>query len=189
MFVRAWLRLRSSFVDIVIPFQLSRQSIGLLIRVSLVQAQQREPLWGCSSAGRAPALQAGGHGFESHHLHHTKLSSQKCESVYNDHLRRLGIIFGFIVQSARTPACRWISISNASLKGRCEFKSHIQHQRWRSWVRTPLKSPNSTSWCAKTSYYTRDNMAPMRTTARRREWQEQGGANTVNGYPILRQVS
>ena len=28
------------------------------------------PLWGCSSAGRAPALQAGGHGFESHHLHH-----------------------------------------------------------------------------------------------------------------------
>jgi hypothetical protein len=26
--------------------------------------------WGCSSAGRAPALQAGGRGFESHHLHH-----------------------------------------------------------------------------------------------------------------------
>ena len=26
-------------------------------------------IWGCSSAGRAPALQAGGHGFESHHLH------------------------------------------------------------------------------------------------------------------------
>ena len=25
---------------------------------------------GCSSAGRAPALQAGGHGFDSHHLHH-----------------------------------------------------------------------------------------------------------------------
>ena len=24
---------------------------------------------GCSSAGRAPALQAGGHGFDSHHLH------------------------------------------------------------------------------------------------------------------------
>ena len=27
------------------------------------------PTWGCSSVGRAPALQAGGHGFESHHLH------------------------------------------------------------------------------------------------------------------------
>ena len=26
-------------------------------------------IWGCSSVGRAPALQAGGHGFESHHLH------------------------------------------------------------------------------------------------------------------------
>ena len=27
---------------------------------------------GCSSAGRAPALQAGGHGFEPHHLHQSK---------------------------------------------------------------------------------------------------------------------
>ena len=27
------------------------------------------PIRGCSSVGRAPALQAGGHGFESHHLH------------------------------------------------------------------------------------------------------------------------
>ena len=26
-------------------------------------------IWGCSSVGRAPALQAGGHEFESHHLH------------------------------------------------------------------------------------------------------------------------
>ena len=28
--------------------------------------------WGCSSVGRAPALQAGGHGFESHHLQSKK---------------------------------------------------------------------------------------------------------------------
>ena len=27
------------------------------------------PLWGCSSVGRAPALQAGGQEFESLHLH------------------------------------------------------------------------------------------------------------------------
>ena len=33
--------------------------------------QRENPKWGCSSAGRAPALQAGGHGFEPHHLHHT----------------------------------------------------------------------------------------------------------------------
>ena len=31
---------------------------------------------GCSSAGRAPALQAGGHGFESHHLHQRNIVSQ-----------------------------------------------------------------------------------------------------------------
>ena len=30
---------------------------------------ERTLRWGCSSAGRAPALQAGGHGFDSHHLH------------------------------------------------------------------------------------------------------------------------
>ena len=32
---------------------------------------------GCSSAGRAPALQAGGHGFEPHHLHHPTVSGPK----------------------------------------------------------------------------------------------------------------
>ena len=40
------------------------------------------PVWGFSSAGRAPALQAGGRGFESLKLHQTgdKLEkpSQKC---------------------------------------------------------------------------------------------------------------
>ena len=32
----------------------------------------REPLWGVSSAGRAPALQAGGHRFDPGTLHHKK---------------------------------------------------------------------------------------------------------------------
>ena len=35
------------------------------------------PTWGCSSVGRAPALQAGGRGFESLHLH------QQSERVVN----------------------------------------------------------------------------------------------------------
>ena len=38
-----------------------------------------EPLWGCSSAGRAPALQAGGHGFESHHLHQPRVAAPEKE--------------------------------------------------------------------------------------------------------------
>ena len=33
-------------------------------------------IWGCSSVGRAPALQAGGHEFESHHLHE---SNEPCQ--------------------------------------------------------------------------------------------------------------
>ena len=34
-----------------------------------------ETAWGCSSVGRAPALQAGGHRFEPVHLHHTRAHS------------------------------------------------------------------------------------------------------------------
>ena len=34
-----------------------------------IEKAKANPLWGCSSAGRAPALQAGGQGFDSLHLH------------------------------------------------------------------------------------------------------------------------
>ena len=36
----------------------------------------RPMLWGCSSAGRAPALQAGGHRFDPVHLHQLKFQTQ-----------------------------------------------------------------------------------------------------------------
>ena len=35
--------------------------------------------WGCSSVGRAPALQAGGQGFESLHLHCVYSTHSRCE--------------------------------------------------------------------------------------------------------------
>ena len=35
--------------------------------------QKEEPLWGVSSAGRAPALQAGGHRFDPGTLHHEEI--------------------------------------------------------------------------------------------------------------------
>ena len=43
-------------------------------------------IWGCSSAGRAPALQAGGREFETHHLHQSanplgKGSERECGPV------------------------------------------------------------------------------------------------------------
>ena len=41
----------------------------LAVQFLRIIPQITNPLWGCSSAGRAPALQAGGHGFDSHHLH------------------------------------------------------------------------------------------------------------------------
>ena len=37
--------------------------------IEKVNREEGHTPWGCSSVGRAPALQAGGHGFESHHLH------------------------------------------------------------------------------------------------------------------------
>ena len=48
---------------------LTRQYGPLVVQFSVTDGKTEYPLWGCSSAGRAPALQAGGHGFDSHHLH------------------------------------------------------------------------------------------------------------------------
>ena len=39
------------------------------------------PKWGCSSAGRAPALHAGGQEFEPLHLHHDCLRKQRVKIV------------------------------------------------------------------------------------------------------------
>ena len=46
-------------------------SYGVFCENSAVhlQVKQNARTWGCSSAGRAPALQAGGQGFDSPHLH------------------------------------------------------------------------------------------------------------------------
>ena len=38
--------------------------------------------WGCSSVGRAPALQAGGQEFESLHLHWPKRKLRRCAETY-----------------------------------------------------------------------------------------------------------
>ena len=47
--------------DLVVQFSMIDKTIIETVKATLQ--------WGCSSAGRAPALQAGGHGFDSHHLH------------------------------------------------------------------------------------------------------------------------
>ena len=47
--------------DLVVQFSMIDKTIIETVKATLK--------WGCSSAGRAPALQAGGHGFDSHHLH------------------------------------------------------------------------------------------------------------------------
>ena len=39
-------------------------------------------IWGCSSVGRAPALQAGGQEFDSPHLHHPDTKSGKTHISY-----------------------------------------------------------------------------------------------------------
>ena len=40
--------------------------------VTPLKVTETDETRGCSSAGRAPALQAGGHGFDSHHLHQSE---------------------------------------------------------------------------------------------------------------------
>ena len=57
-------------------------------------------LWGCSSVGRAPALQAGGHEFESHHLH----ASIKPCMLISSHKKSEIKAFGLIAQPVRAHA-------------------------------------------------------------------------------------
>ena len=46
----------------------------------LLKEESEDPKWGVSSAGRAPALQAGGHRFDPGTLHHLKeLTEVSCE--------------------------------------------------------------------------------------------------------------
>ena len=67
--------------------------------------------WGCSSAGRAPALQAGGQGFDSLHLHQSTMSTAKLttyvvweanEKVRVDEIHRE--LHGLIAQVVRARA-------------------------------------------------------------------------------------
>ena len=48
---------------------LSTAHTALAVQFLRIVQRSLKPLWGCSSAGRAPALQAGGQGFDSLHLH------------------------------------------------------------------------------------------------------------------------
>ena len=54
----------------MVRFTGSRSQIRCLIL--RVLETEVSTLWGCSSAGRAPALHAGGQEFEPPHLHHAK---------------------------------------------------------------------------------------------------------------------
>ena len=59
-------QLRQSRTDRISP----NAEMGVLWRISLViPSIKKEESWGCSSVGRAPALQAGGREFDSPHLH------------------------------------------------------------------------------------------------------------------------
>ena len=58
--------------DLMLLFDFQGPTVKVKLDRSLFFGKRLEtiPLWGCSSVGRAPALQAGGQGFESLHLHH-----------------------------------------------------------------------------------------------------------------------
>ena len=52
-----------------------------MVRVHFGPPLNLIPLWGVSSAGRAPALQAGGHRFDPGTLHHKKLTEATLQEV------------------------------------------------------------------------------------------------------------
>ena len=70
------------------------------------------PKWGCSSAGRAPALQAGGHGFDSHHLH--QAASRRGQARGNN---------------AESEEAHALGRKRKALKLRCEAKEKGESER------------------------------------------------------------
>ena len=54
----------------------------LRIRKEILEKVEQTRKRGCSSAGRAPALQAGGHGFEPHHLHQSAVPTAKIDVTH-----------------------------------------------------------------------------------------------------------
>ena len=62
-----------------------------MVRVHLGPPQpHEEAVWGYSSAGRAPALQAGGHRFEPDYLHHSLSLERESEQSELDTKYSLG---------------------------------------------------------------------------------------------------
>ena len=55
----------------------------------LVNNEVSTEIWGCSSAGRAPALQAGGQEFDSPHLHQGTKEDEQLECRYVKHNGRI----------------------------------------------------------------------------------------------------
>ena len=72
-----------------------RSAFGVLILFNFEGPEVDAEKWGCSSAGRAPALQAGGHRFEPVHLHH------EGERWKGKHLSEM---YGLIAQQVRARA-------------------------------------------------------------------------------------
>ena len=65
---------RFVWIDLVVQFSVIKCGTCSAVIIETVKATLQ---WGCSSAGRAPALQAGGHGFDSHHLHQPAVPAAK----------------------------------------------------------------------------------------------------------------
>jgi hypothetical protein len=92
----------------------------------------QDPVWGRSSAGRAPALQAGGHRFDPGRLHHPRLQSKrvnKHQPIRAAMVLRVSLTCGQRIEtlvcsanheSAERPACLawlgvWLSAARAPL--------------------------------------------------------------------------
>jgi hypothetical protein len=58
------------------PFKVWVSPAGTGSRITIERGRARRSVWGCSSAGRAPALQAGGRRFEPAHLHQGTLITE-----------------------------------------------------------------------------------------------------------------
>ena len=109
--------------NMVLPRSVTSRSMLFNFEGSLPSTFNRQrprKIWGCSSAGRAPALQAGGQGFESPHLHQ-RLTKVDYTSHFANNFGRFKACCPCLARARRRPShLKSTKILNRNVQGSLE---------------------------------------------------------------------
>ena len=111
--------------------------------------------WGCSSAGRAPALQAGGQEFDSphlHHEHHEMFNNEDCQlNNAKNRVKMLSLkilritgnlieILGYTISKKGNNTYSYNSVESSREKKDLKQRGQVRKSTWRMpWHQEPKK--------------------------------------------------